>query len=48
MKTKNLESILQSASEAEKKQIINQIKDISFSDYIHQLLENKQIGRAHV
>lgn len=48
MKTQNLEAILQSASEAEKKQIINQIKDISFSDYIHQLLEHKQLDKAEV
>ncbi len=48
MKTKNLEAILKSANETEKEQIIKQIQDISFCDYIHQLLVDNQLDKAAV
>lgn len=48
MKTKNLEEILQSADETEKEMIIKQIRDIPFTDYIHQLLAEKHLDKAEI
>lgn len=48
MKTKNLEAILKSADETQKEMIIKKIQEIPFCDYIHQLLQTKQLDKAEV
>lgn len=48
MKTKNLETILKSANDAEKDQIILSIQDCVLSDHLHSLLERKQLDKAEV
>lgn len=40
MKTRDLEEILKKASVLEKDRIISSIRDISFIDYINQLMQS--------
>lgn len=47
-KTKDLEAILKRASAFEKDRIISAIQDISFVDYIHELIAEKGLEKAKV
>lgn len=48
IKTKNLETILKRASDAEKDLIIKSIQDIKLQDHLQDILEKKHLDKAEV
>lgn len=48
MKTRDLEEILKKASVLEKDRIISSIRDISFIDYINQLMQSKNLEKSDI